>query len=471
MSVRTTRRRLGLAAVTATAVFAALVVLGAAGSASAAKPPPPPTTNGGCPTSIGSFLQDNNVGASVSTDVTNLSTYTFRAFDTNTDPNATIPGLVGYCAYANKNVGTVVVQAHGDNGALWKGSKPTSKEVSFQRPAGDSSNIGFHGQTVTMGTAQFSTDPGTQTLLLHVSDTATCSALYGAGSTTCFVLPRPVAFCDVITGDSNAGYNAIPNQVQNCSPPSYAFEGNFANEFGDEVTLDTSHGTKLVSMKVDFQSYGCSDSGKWYGGDVAGTPETCVTTAGETFQVPGGITAKIYDSSLNVIATSNVINPDIPYRPSADSAKCSGTGTVVPQGPNDANGENRWFDTVSETCKYSLSVPLTFTFPAGTTFTSGQDVIWTVQFNTSHGGYAPIVSTLGSQGCNALEQGCGYDSLNVGTLNYTGAPYAGHDVDNNTVYISNGNSVYAPPFVSLAAITSVPDWGGFRPLGEIVLGP
>lgn len=54
--------------------------------------------------------------------------------------------------------------------------------------------------------------------------------------------------------------------------------------------------------------------------------------------------------------------------------------------------------------KYSLSVPLTFTFPTHQ-FADGQDVIWTVQFNTSHGGYAPIVSTLGSQACNALEQG------------------------------------------------------------------
>jgi hypothetical protein len=453
-------------AVAFAAAALSVVFIGSAG----AKPPAPPTTNGGCPTSIGSFLQANNVGASVSTNGSFLSTYTFRAFDTNSNPNATIPGLVGYCAYANKNVGTVTVQAHGDNGALWKGSKPTSKQVSFQRPAGDSSNIGFHGQTVTMGTAQFSTNPGTQTLLLHISDTATCSALYGAGSTTCFVLPRSVNYCDVITGDSNAGYNAIPNQVQNCSPPSYAFEGNFANEFGDEVTLNTSHGTKLVSMTVDFQSYGCGDSGKWNGGDTAGTPEPCMTTTGETFTIPGGITAKIYASDgTTVLATSNVLNPNIPFRPSADSTNCPGVGPAGPQGPNDSG--MRWYDGVSQTCKYSLSDPLTFTFPSAPTFTSGQDVIWTVQFNTSHGGYAPIVSTLGSQACNAVEQGCGYDSLNVGTLNYPGAPYAGTDVNNNTVVISTGNSVYAPPFMSLTPINSVADWGGFRPLGEIVLGP
>ena len=467
MSSRSTRRWLALAA--AASALSALVALTMVGTASAVKPPP--STNGGCPTSIASFMQANNVGASVTTNSTFLSTYTFRAFDTNSAPNASVPGLVGYCAYANSNVTTLTVLAKGDNGALWKGSKPTSKEVSFQRPAGDSSNIGFHGQTVTMGTAQFSADPGTQTLLLHISDTATCSALYGAGTTTCYVLPRSVNYCDIITGDSNAGYNAIPNQVQNCSPPSYAFEGNFANEFGDEVTLDTSHGSKLVSMTVDFQSYGCSDSGNWYGGQTLGSPEPCVTTPGRTFTVPGGITAKIYASDgTTVLATSNVLNPNIPFRPSADSANCAGKGTVVPQGPNDTTGQMRWYDTVSDTCKYSLSVPLTFTFPTAPTFTSGQDVIWTVQFNTSHGGYNPIVSTLGSQTCNTVSQGCGYDSLNVGTLNYPGAPYAGTDVDNNTVYISNGNSVYDPPFVALAPVTNAADWNGFRPLAKIVLG-
>ena len=75
----------------------------------------------------------------------------------------------------------------------------------------------------------------------------------------------------------------------------------------------------------------------------------------------------------------------------------------------------RRFDPVSGPCKYSLSVPLTFTFPGRTI---PERVVWTVRFNTSHGGYEPIVSTLGSQPCNSTDEGCGYDHLNVGHLSY-----------------------------------------------------
>jgi len=237
------------------------------------------------------------------------------------------------------------------------------------------------------------------------------------------------------------------------------------------VTLDTtaSGGSlKVQSMRVDFQSYGCSDSGNWYGGGTLGSPEPCVTAPGATFTIPGGITASIYDpSDLTTPIATSTINPSIPYRPSADSGNCAGTGTVVPQGPNDTTGQMRWFDTVSQTCKYSRSVPLTFTF-AGQTLPAS--VVWTVQFDTSHAGYQPIVSTLGSQACNATAQGCGYDALNVGTKTYPGSEYAGTDVAEDTVYISNGNSVYAPPLVNLTAVTNAAEWTGFRPLGEIVLG-
>ena len=74
------------------------------------------------------------------------------------------------------------------------------------------------------------------------------------------------------------------------------------------MTLNTTGGTKLVSMTVDFQSYGCETSGHWNTGN-------CLTPAvAGTFTVPGGITAKIYSvvgGNLGpVIATSNVLNPN-----------------------------------------------------------------------------------------------------------------------------------------------------------------
>ncbi len=285
-------------------------------------------------------------------------------------------------------------------------------------------------------------------------------------NSTSFVQSGPCAFsfppsgpCEAGTGNAGAGYNAIPTGVEHCSPPSEGFEANSDNEFGDRVTLNTAGGTKLVSMTVDFQSYGCETSGHWNTGN-------CLTPAAAgTFTVPGGITAKIYSvvgGNLGpAIATSNVLNPAIPFRPSAISdASC-------PNAPADPSALNsRFKDAVSGQCVYSLSVPLTFTFPAGTTFTSGQEVVWTVQFNTTHAGYSPIGEATP---CFPTNPGCGYDSLNVGAKSYPNAPYAGTDVDPNSVYRSHGNANYGAPFVALS-----PDsvgWAGYRPLGQIVLGP
>ena len=93
-------------------------------------------------------------------------------------------------------------------------------------------------------------------------------------------------------------------------------------------------------------------------------------------------------------------------------------------------------------------------------------MVWTVQFNTTHAGYSPIGEATP---CFPTNPGCGYDSLNVGAKSYPNAPYAGTDVNPNSVYRSHGNANYGAPFVALS-----PDsvgWAGYRPLGKIVLGP
>jgi hypothetical protein len=132
---------------------------------------------------------------------------------------------------------------------------------------------------------------------------------------------------------------------------------------------------------------------------------------------------------------------------------------------------SRFEDAVSRQCVYSLSVPLTFTFPAGTTFTSGQDVVWTVQFNTTHAGYSPIgeaPTCFQDVKNDPNKPGCGYDSLNVGAKSYVNAPYAGTDVNPTSVYRSHGNANYGAPFVALSPYSV--GWTGYRPLGKIVLG-
>lgn len=270
---------------------------------------------------------------------------------------------------------------------------------------------------------------------------------------TCTQSPPPGPICNAGTGTTGAAYNAIPSDVAHCGPSSEAFEAQQTNEFGDEVTLDTTGGTNLAGMKVDFQSYGCGVSGHWYSGD-------CVTNSGDTFTIPGGITATVYsvgpnDTLGSVLATSTV-NPSIPYRPSA-SPSCTG---------DDAG---KWFDSVAGKCRNSYSDLISFNnwnFANGSpSFTNGQKVIWTVRFNTTHYGYNPIGENAT---CFASTVGCGYDSLNVGTQSFTGAPYAGTDVSEDVAFRSSGSIPSEGPPPPLTAETG---WTGFRPLGEIILGP
>ena len=77
------------------------------------------------------------------------------------------------------------------------------------------------------------------------------------------------------------------------------------------------------------------------------------------------------------------------------------------------------------------------------------EVIWSVAYNTTTSGRAPI----GVTACNTEPGGCGYDALNVGVFSAPNAPYAGTDIDEDEAF-RNG--------------VMEPGWTGFRPLGMIV---
>jgi hypothetical protein len=189
-----------------------------------------------------------------------------------------------------------------------------------------------------------------------------------------------------------------------------------------------------------------------------------MTTPGETFTVPGGITATIYsanpDGSVGSVLATSTINPQIPYRPSADPINCPGGVSGVEVG-------SQWYDPLAQACRYSISDLVTFnnwTFANGTpNFTNGEQVIWTVQYNTTHAGYQPIGPNTT---CFTSAVGCGYDSLNVGIKSFPNAPYAGNDPNEDVAYRS-----YNPNYGNtLVPLGPDPGWTGFRPLGEIALG-
>ncbi len=426
-------------------------------------------TSSGCPSSgLTAFKVASNVSAYFTTSGT-TDTYFFSSL-TNEKPVNGVPGLVKYCVYPS---------AEPDKGikALYDSwiSKQDPHDFAFIRPGGNKTNIPLDGtQGVQVGTATWTALPNSQTILLHIADPTVCAGLYGGTPSTCFVKPSQAC----VAGDSNAAYNAIPTGAENCIPPSFGVEAYGFNELGDQVTFKSGTGRTLVSLNVLFTSYGCSASGHWYSGD-------CVTNAGDTFDVP--ITASIYESAncsgtplvcLAPVATVTTTQT-IPYRPSADPVNCGG-----PDPYGYAVG-SRWFNPAGNggagACQYSIGKLLTFTFPAGTTLPD--NVVWTVAYNTSHSGYHPIASPLGpGDACEASAGGCGYDSLNIGTKSYTGAPYAGTDVDESVIFLNwwagNGVPQYPPPFgfgvltppagVEATTDTINDTWIGLRPLGEII---
>jgi hypothetical protein len=222
-------------------------------------------------------------------------------------------------------------------------------------------------------------------------------------------------------GSARPVYNAIPSKVSG-NVPSEGFECCQTKEFGDEVGLGGTPRT-LASMSVLFSSWGC-ESGHWYSGD-------CVTTPGATFSVP--LTFTIYEDNSgirgDVLARQTQI-VDILYRPSA-SPECTG---------------GRWYNSKDRMCYNGLPQTITMDFSDGTTLPS--QVIWSVAFNTTTGGYMPV----GPSTCNLSPGGCGYDSLNVGTYSFPSAPFVGSDINEDEAF---WNGVMQP------------GWTGYRPLGAI----
>ena len=192
-----------------------------------------------------------------------------------------------------------------------------------------------------------------------------------------FALPPSITLYD------NIG-TPVPSNV-----PSIGFEATSTSEVGGLVSLAGSLRSN-PKITVLMSSWGCQN-GSWNGNN-------CSTTPGSTFT--HDITMNLYNvgdsNSVGTLINSKTSTFAIPFRPSADSTHCSG---------GDAG---KWFDGTS--CKNGLGVPLVFDF-SGTTLPD--NVIISIAYNTTNYGYRPI-----GQGasCFSTSAGCGYDSLNVGTM-------------------------------------------------------
>jgi hypothetical protein len=219
-------------------------------------------------------------------------------------------------------------------------------------------------------------------------------------------------------GSARPVYNAIPSKVSG-NVPSVGFECCGTKEFGDEVGLGGTPRT-LDSMSVVFSSWGC-ENGHWYSGD-------CSTTPGATFDVPLKFTIYADNSGVAgaVLAQQTQI-VQIPYRPSASPTQCTG---------------GRWYNSKDRTCYNGFPLTVTMAFSPGTSLPP--QVIWTVAFNTTTGGYTPV----GPAACYFSTGGCGYDSLNVGTYSFPTAPFVGTDINEDQQFwngiMRSGETGYRP---------------------------
>jgi len=204
--------------------------------------------------------------------------------------------------------------------------------------------------------------------------------------------------------------STVPGNVQ-----SVGFEATSVNELGDLVQLGAGDRSSAnLPVTVVMSSWGCQ-----HGGNA-----TCSTDPGATWSQP--LTLTIYNADLTgaVPAVGTVVLQTtqtfaIPYRPSYDAA-----------GPCAAKNSTGWYSTLEAKCYNGFVHPVTFTLPAGITLPA--ELIWSIAYNTSHRGYAP----LGNDPTNALNNP--WDSLNVGAFNFSGEPSVGTDVEPDAGFIAVG---------------------------------
>jgi hypothetical protein len=200
---------------------------------------------------------------------------------------------------------------------------------------------------------------------------------------------------------------------------SVGYEATSTSEFGDLVQLAAGgRASANLPVTVVMSSWGCQRGGN----------ATCSTDPGATWSQP--LTLTIYNADLAgaVPAVGTVVLQTtqtfaIPYRPSYD-----------PAGPCAAKNSTGWYSTLEAKCYNGYSHPVTFALPAGITLPG--ELIWSIAYNTSHHGYAP----LGDDPTNALNNP--WDSLNVGAVTYSGEPSVGSDVEPTSAFLNSSGAQF-----------------------------
>jgi hypothetical protein len=243
------------------------------------------------------------------------------------------------------------------------------------------------------------------------------------------VLVLALGACSALTaGAASAAevvYNYLPSPIPG-NVVSEAFEATQTAEFGGQIEL-AGAARKNPKVTVVMSSWACQ-TGTW-------NNFNCKTTPGAKFQVP--ITFKISavgpgESQGAVLATGSKVF-SIQYRPSANTAKCTGSSTGA------------WFK--KGVCYNGKAMKISLPLKAASL---PNKVIVTIAFNTSNYGASPTK-------CNEVPNAnCPEDSLNVGVNDGFEEP-------------TRTPTTGALPLPAEAYTNGAPEagWEGFQPLFEV----
>jgi hypothetical protein len=221
----------------------------------------------------------------------------------------------------------------------------------------------------------------------------------------------------VFAAGANVVYNSLAPAQGNI--PSVGGEAYQFGQVGNEITM-TQDGATLASATVTLSSWACQ-TGSW-------TTADCASTPGAKYNLP--ITINFYGAP----GTDPATQPDqvgsglpgaliatvtktfaIPYRPSMNATKCSGSSPY--------DGLGAWWDSKNQTCQAGMMTNITFNLKAYD-ISLPQTFVYGIAYNTS--GYGAVPYGYGNA-CNSTEAGCFYDSLNVGLSNDPANLNAGTD--------------------------------------------
>lgn len=236
------------------------------------------------------------------------------------------------------------------------------------------------------------------------------------------------AFSALTAGAASASPEVVYNYLPSPTPGnvvSLGFEATQTAEFGGQIEL-AGTARKNPKVTVLMSSWACQ-TGTW-------NNFNCKTTAGAKFNVP--ITFKISEvgpgNSQGAVLATGSKTFAIPYRPSANTMKCTGSKTGA------------WYK--SGECFNGKTAKISLPLKAASL---PNKVIVTIAYNTSDYGTTPT-------GCNKGPGPCPEDSLNVGVND-------GFEEPSRTPTV--GSLPLPEEAYTNGSLES--EWGGFQPLFEV----